>query len=131
MRGSNRSVEWLMGIRSHPAGPLWNRDTGTPRHLPHRGGIVHTGALHQPGKNVTRFVAHKTVVTTLLWYHREVSVGSPMKGARATVIRAGALELHRFADEPYDVRTVADLLNRLVGNHAHAVNSTMVTPVPP
>src|SRR3982750_87912 len=107
MRGSDRSVEWLMRIRSPPAGPPWNSDTRTPRHLPHRRGVVQTGALHQPGENVTRFVAHEAVVATLLWYHREVSVGSPMKGARATVIRASALELHRFADEPYDVRTVA------------------------
>ena len=58
-------------------------------------------------------------------------MGAAVEGTRAPVVRAGALELHRLADDPDEVRAVPDLLDRLVGDHAHAENSTMVTPVPP
>jgi hypothetical protein len=50
---------------------------------------------------------------------------------RAAIVGSGPLELDRFADDPDQVGAVAHLIDHLVRDHAHAENSTMVTPVPP
>ena len=55
----------------------------------------------------------------------------PWNGTGTAVVGPGALELHGLADDRDEVGAVADLLDGLVGDHAHAENSTIVTPVPP
>src|SRR5205823_7947920 len=57
--------------------------------------------------------------------------GAAVKRARGAKVRPGALELHVLADDPHDVRRFPDLLDHVVGNETHAVNSTIVTPCPP
>src|SRR5207247_629234 len=46
-------------------------------------------------------------------------------------IRSRALELVVLPDDPHHVRRFADLLDHVVGDQAHALNSTTVTPWPP
>ncbi len=58
-------------------------------------------------------------------------MGAAVERTGSAVVGAGALELDRLPDDPDQVRAVAHLLDDLVGNHAHAGNSTIVTPVPP
>src|SRR5206468_280667 len=67
----------------------------------------------------------------LLRNHGEVAVRAAVERAGAAVVRAGALELDVLPDDPHDVRRVADLLDDVVGDQAHAVNSAIVTPWPP
>ena len=87
--------------------------------------------LHEPGEHVSRLVAHEAVVAALLRNDGEVPVGAAVERTGTPVVGAGPLERHRLSDQPDDVGAVADLFDGLVGDHAHAENSTMVTPVPP
>src|SRR5205807_6878394 len=76
-------------------------------------------------------VADEAVEHPLLRDHGEVAVGAAVERAGTAVVRAAALELDVLPDDPHDVRRVADLLDDVVGNQAHAVNSAIVTPWPP
>ena len=124
-------IERLARVGSRPARALGNDDARPPRGLAHGGRVVHAEPLHQPAEHVAALVADEAVVAPLLGNDREVAVGASVERTRPAVIRAGPLELHRLADDPDQVGAVAHLLDGLVGNHAHAENSTMVTPVPP
>src|SRR5438445_8994434 len=62
---------------------------------------------------------------------RSVAVRAAVERAGAAVVRAGGLVLDVLPDDPHDVRRVADLLDDVVGDQAHAVNSAIVTPWPP
>ena len=131
MRGGDRAVERLERIGARAGRPLGNHDAAPPCDLPDRGGVVHPGPLHQPGEHVAGGMTDEAVIAALLRNDGEVSVGAAMEGTGAAVVRAGAPQIHRFADDPHDVRAVPDLLDHVVGDQAHAENSTMVTPVPP
>ena len=82
-------------------------------------------------KTSPRLVADEAVVEALLRDDGEVAMGAAVERTGPAIVGAGALELHRLADDLDEVGAVADLLDDLVGNQAHAENSTMVTPVPP
>src|SRR2546428_129827 len=106
-----------------------NRDAAGD--LAHRGRIVHPQLLHEEGDPVARLVAHEAVEHPLLRDHGEVAVGAAVERAGTAVVGAGALELDMLPDDPHEVRRVADLLDDVVGDQAHAVNSAIVTPWPP
>src|SRR5687768_1138424 len=111
--------------------PVGYGDPNPPGCLTHGVGIAHALALHEPGEYVARLFADEAVVPSLLGDHREVPIGAPVERTWATIVGAGPLECHRFTDEADQVHAVADLLDSLVRYHAHAENSTIVTPVPP
>src|SRR6185312_12355320 len=111
--------------------PLRNRDPRPARHLAHGRGIVHAELLHEERENVAAGVAHEAIEHPLAGNDGEVAVRAPVKGTRGAEIRPGALELDVLADDPHDVRRLADLLDHVIGNEAHARNSTSVTPWPP
>ena len=111
--------------------PLRNRDPDPARDLAHRRGIVHAELLHEEGEDVAALVAHEAVVHPFPRDDGEVAVRAAVKRAGGAKIRTGALELHVLADDPHDVGRVPDLLDHVVRNEAHAVNSTIVTPCPP
>src|SRR5207253_7046372 len=118
--------------RAGAGGPtLRNRDADPARDLAHRGGIVHAELLHEEGEDVAALMTHEAVEHPLLRDDGEVAVGAAVKRARGAKVRPGALELHVLADDPHDVRRFPDLLDHVVGNETHAVNSTIVTPCPP
>ncbi len=102
-----------------------------PGDLAHRGRVVHAEALHEPREDVARLVTDEAVVAALLGNDGEVAVGAAVEGTGPPVVRSGPLELHRFPDDRDQVGAVADLLDDFFGDHAHAENSTTVTPVPP
>src|SRR5262249_49085029 len=110
---------------------LGNDDAGAPSRVAHGRRIVHAEPLHQPAEDVAALVADEAVIATLLRNDREVAVGAAMERTRSPVVGAGPLELHRLADDPDQVGALAHQVDGLVGDHAHAENSTMVTPVPP
>src|SRR5207237_8970998 len=101
------------------------------RHLAYGGGIIHAELLHEERENVPTRVAHETVEHPLARDDGEVAVGAPVKRTRGAEIGPGALELDVLPDDPHDVRGLADLLDHVVGDEAHARNSTSVTPCPP
>src|SRR6185437_4277638 len=108
-----------------------NRDPRPARHLAHGRGIVHAELLHEERENVAARVAHEAVEHPLAGNDGEVAVRAPVKRTRGAEIRPGALELDVLADDPHDVRCLADLLDHIIRNEAHARNSTSVTPWPP
>src|SRR5438034_1773959 len=95
------------------------------------GGIIHAELRHEERENVPTRVAHETVEHPLARDDGEVAVGAPVKRTRGAEIGPGALELDVLPDDPHDVRGLADLLDHVVGDEAHARNSTSVTPWPP
>ena len=127
----HRTVQWLVRVGSRPLATFRNDDANAARRLAYGGGIIQAQPLHEPGEDVSRFVAHEAVVPTLLRNDGEIPIGATVKWTRPTIVRAGPLEGHRFTDEPDEVGAVAHLLDGLIRDHAHAENSTMVTPVPP
>ncbi len=76
-------------------------------------------------------MAHEAVEHSLARDDGKVAVGAAVKRTGRAEIGPGALELDVLADDPHDVRRLADLLDHVVGNEAHALNSTTVTPAPP
>jgi len=110
---------------------LRNGNPHPTRHLAYGGGIIHAQLLHEERENVPTRVAHETVEHPLARDDGEVAVGAPVKRTRGAEIGPGALELDVLPDDPYDVRGLADLLDHVVGDEAHARNSTSVTPWPP
>ncbi len=121
------AVERLARIGT--AGPsLRYGDPHPARHLAYGGGIIHAELLHEERENVPTRVAHETVEHPLAGDDGEVAVGAPVKRTRGAEIGPGALELDMLADDPHDVRRLADLLDHIVGDQAHARNSTSVTP---
>ena len=56
---------------------------------------------------------------------------APVERAGPAVIGPRALQLDVLADDPHQIRGVAHLLDHVVGDHAQARNSTIVTPAPP
>src|SRR5438046_1353364 len=58
-------------------------------------------------------------------------MGPAVERAGAAVVGAGALELDLLPDDPDQVRGLTHLLDQIVRDHTHAVNSTIVTPWPP
>src|SRR5207249_696713 len=110
---------------------LRDRDSDAAGDLAHRGRVVHAQLLHEEGEHIAGLVADEAVEHPLLRNHGEVAVGAAVERAGTAVVRAGALELDVLPDDPHDVRRVADLLDDVVGNQAHAVNSAIVTPWPP
>jgi hypothetical protein len=131
VRGGHGAEERFQRVRPASARLLRDDDAGAACHLADGGGIVQPGSLHQPGKDIAGLVADEAVVSALLGDDREIAVGAAVEGARPPVVGAGALEVHRLADEADQIRAVADLLDDVVGDEAHAENSTIVTPVPP
>jgi hypothetical protein len=127
----DRTIQGLMGIGPGPLGSLWDGDSSAPRGLADRVGVAHAHPLHEPGEDVTRFVANEAIEPALLGDNGKIAIGTAMKGTGSTIVGAGSLERHRLADETDEIHAVADLIDSLLGNHAHAENSTMVTPVPP
>src|SRR5207253_2854693 len=87
--------------------------------------------LHEEGEDVAALVAHEAVVHPFLRDDGEVAVRAAVKRARSAKVRPSALELHVLADDSHDVRRLPDLLDHVVGNETHVVNSTTVTPCPP
>src|SRR6266571_1647191 len=110
---------------------LRNGDPHPTRHLAYGGGIIHAELLHEKRENVPTRVAHETVEHPLARDDGEVAVGAPVKRTRSAEIGPGALELDVLPDDSYDVGGLADLLDHVVGDEAHARNSTSVTPWPP
>src|SRR5213079_825217 len=108
-----------------------DRDPHATGHLAHGGRIVHAEALHEEGEDVARLVAHEAIEHPLLWDDREVPVGAAVERARAAIVGPAALELDVLSDDPDQIRGLADLVDDVVGDQAHAVNSTIVTPWPP
>ena len=131
LRHRDRLEERLPGVGAGARRAFGNHDPSAACRFAHRRRVVHSEPLHQPGEDVARCVTDEAVVAVLLGDHGEVAVGAAVERTRAPVIGAGALELDRLPDEAYQVGALPDLIYRLVGNHAHAENSTMVTPVPP
>ena len=127
----HRAEQWLERVRPRARGALGDDDPDASRDLAHRGRIVHAEPLHEPREDVPALVAHEAVVAAFLGDDGEVAVGAAVERTGAAIVGAGALELDGFADDADQVGAVAHLLDDLVGNHAHAENSTMVTPVPP
>ena len=119
-----------MGVGA--GGPaLGDRDPYAARHLPHRRGIVHPQPLHEEGEGVPGLVAHEAVEHSFLRDDREVAVRPAVERARPAEIRAGTLELDVLADDPHQVRRLADLLDDVIGDQAHPLSSAIVTPWPP
>src|SRR5713101_9903881 len=98
---------------------------------PHGRRIVHAKRLHEEREYVAAGVAHEAVEHPLAGNDGEVAVRAPMKRTWRAIVGPRALELDVLADDPHDVRGLADLLNHLIGDEAHALNSTTVTPEPP
>src|SRR2546429_5504493 len=124
------AVEWLARIGTGRTA-LRNGNPHPTRHLAYGGGIIHAQLLHEERENVPTRVAHETVEHPLARDDGEVAVGAPVKRTRGAEIGPGALELDVLPDDPYDVGGLADLLDHVVGDEAHARNSTSVTPWPP
>src|SRR5205823_6661562 len=110
---------------------LRDGDPDPARHLAHGGGIIHAELLHEEGEHVPAGVAHEAVEHPLAGDDGEVAMRAPVKRTRSAEIGPGALELDVLADDPHEVRGLADLLDHVVRDQAHAVNSTSVTPCPP
>ncbi len=127
-RGEERLARVGAGV---PVGPLRDHDPRPARRVPHGGGIVHPEALHEVGERVARLVADVAVEEPLLRDHGEVAVLPAMERAGAAPVGPGALEVHRLAHQADEVHRVADLLDHVVGDPAHARNSSTVTPLPP
>ena len=125
------AIERLLGIGTGMLCSFGNDNAGAPRGLADRCGVVQAEPFHEPGKDISRLMADEAVVAAFLGNDRKVSVGPAVKWTGPAVIGAGTLERDRFSDQPDDIGAVAYLLDRLIGDHAHAENSTMVTPVPP
>ncbi len=125
------AVERLVRIGSGAFRALRNDDTGAASGLAHGGGVVHPVPLHEPGEHIARLVTHKAVIAALLRDDGEVPIRAAVEGTGSAVVGAGALQRHGLSDQPDDIGAVAHLLDGLVRDHAHAENSTMVTPVPP
>src|SRR5213076_2872802 len=129
-RRGHGAVERLARIGT--GGPsLRYGDPHPARHLAYGGGIIHAELLHEERENVPTRVAHETVEHPLARDDGKVAVGAPVKRTRGAEIGPGALELDVLPDDPHDVRGLADLLDHVVGDEAHARNSTSVTPWPP
>src|SRR3989449_10499192 len=94
---------------------LRDGDSDAPRHLAHRGGIIHAELLHEEGEDVARLVAHEAVEHPLLGDDGEVAMRSPVERAGPAEIRSRALELDVLPDDPHQVRRFADLLDHVVG----------------
>src|SRR2546425_9016678 len=62
---------------------------------------------------------------------REVAVRAAVERARAAIVGAAALELDVLPDDTDQIGGLADLVDDVVGDQGHAVNSTIVTPWPP
>src|SRR6266568_1828972 len=110
---------------------LRNRDPDPARDLAHGGGIIHAELLHEEREDVAALVTHEAVVHPFPRDDGEVAVGAPVKRTGGTEIGPGALELDVLPDDSHDVGGLADLLDHVVGDEAHARNSTSVTPWPP
>jgi hypothetical protein len=104
---------------------------GSARDFTHGGGIVHPESLHEIGEDVPGGMADVAVVQVFLGDDGEVAMSAPVEGAGSAVIRSHSLELHRFTNDADEIGAVPHLFDNLVRDHAHSVNSTMVTPVPP
>src|SRR5207245_5503378 len=126
----HRPVQRLAGIGA-ARGALGNGDPDAARDLPDRGGIVHAELLHEEREDIACGVAHEAVEHPLPGDDGEVAMRAAVKRTGSAEVRSGAPELDVLADDPHDVRGFADLLDHVVGDQAHAVNSTMVTPWPP
>src|SRR2546426_4873323 len=74
---------------------------------------------------------YTTLFRSLLGDDGEVAMRAPVERAGPAEIRSRALELDVLPDDPHHVRRFADLLDHVVGDQAHALNSTTVTPWPP
>src|SRR4029077_15361795 len=124
------AVQGLAGIGAgRPA--LGDGDPDPARDFPHRGRVIHSQLLHEEGEDVTALVAYEAVEHPFLGDDGEVAVCAAVKGTRRAKIRARPLELDVLSDDPHDVRGLSNLLDHIVGNEAHAVNSATVTPEPP
>src|SRR5258705_7345265 len=115
--GGNGGVQRLAGIRAGRAGALGDGDPDPPRHLAHRGGIIHAELLHKKRVDVARFMADEAVEHPLLGNDGEVTMRAAVKGAPAPVIRPGAFELDGFADDADQICRFTDLLDDVVGDH--------------
>ena len=126
--GRDRREQRLTGIRPSRARPLGDRDADPPRDFAHRRGVVHAESLHEVGEDVARFVADEAIEHPLLGNDGEIAMRAAVKWAAPSVVRSSPLQLDALADNPDEIRCVADLLDHVVGNHA---NSATVTPWPP
>src|SRR5207302_1134504 len=80
----------------------------------HRRGIVHAELFHEEREHVPAGVTHEAVEHPLAGDDGEVAVRAPVKRTRGAEIGSGALELDVLANDPYDVRRLADLLDHVV-----------------
>src|SRR5262249_45632388 len=110
--------------------PVRNFDSHFAGHFAHRGGILHAEFFHEEGEDVSTFVTDEAVIHPLLGDDRKIAMRAAVEGACPAVIRAGAPQRHKFADDRDQVGGVADTLDDFFRDHAHA-SSAMVTPVPP
>jgi hypothetical protein len=129
-RRTHRREQWLPWVGTGAA-PFGDGDTDPARHLAHRRRVVHPQTFHEEGEYVSRLVAHEAVEHLFLGNDGEVAVLPAVERAGTAVVGARAPQLHVLPDDRHEVSRIAHLLDHVVGDGAHDVNSAMVTPDPP
>jgi len=123
--GRHRGEQRLAGVGTSRARALGYGDADAARDFAYRRRVVHAESLHEEGEDVARFVADEAIEHPLLGNDGEIAMRAAVKWAAPPVVRSSPLQLDAFADNPDEIRCVADLLDHVVGNHA---NSATVTP---
>src|SRR5207249_2189744 len=129
-RRRNGVVERFVGVGAGGS-PLGDRDPHPAGHFAHGGRIIHAEALHEELEDIACLVAHEAVEHPLFRNDGEVAVRAAVERARATIVGPAALELDVLPDDTDQIGGLADLVDDVVGDQTHAVNSTIVTPWPP